>query len=78
MFYYRDKDCREIDIIILKDNTIYPIEIKRSSSVKSDWARHFDALSRFNEKMGNGVVICMNDQEIPIRTGVTAIPVSYI
>jgi hypothetical protein len=62
----------------VKDNTLYPIEIKRSATVKSDWARHFDALSRFQEKKGNGVVICLTRDEVPIRTGVTAIPVDYI
>ena len=78
IFYYRDKDSREIDIIILKDNTIYPVEIKRSATVKSDWARHFEAVSRFSEEKGNGAVICMISEEVPVRTGVTAIPVSYI
>jgi len=78
IFYYRDKDCREIDVLIVKDNTLYPIEIKRSATVKSDWARHFDALSRFQENNGHGAVICLNRDEVPIRTGVTAIPVDYI
>ncbi len=78
IFYYRDKDSREIDIIILKDNTIYPVEIKRSATVKSDWARHFEAVSRFSEEKGNGAVICMISEEVPVRTGVMAIPVSYI
>jgi predicted AAA+ superfamily ATPase len=78
IFYYRDKDCREIDVLILKDNTIYPVEIKKSATVKSEWARHFEAVSRFSEKKGHGAVICMNSEEVPIRAGVMAIPVSYI
>lgn len=78
LFYYRDRDCREIDILILKDNTIYPIEIKRSATVKSDWAKHFDVLSRFSEEKGDGAVICMTGEDVPIKSGVRAIPVSYI
>ncbi|HBC87213.1 MAG TPA: ATPase [Lentisphaeria bacterium] len=78
IFYYRDKDCREIDLLILKDNTIYPVEIKKSATVKGEWARHFDAISRFSEEKGNGAVICMSSEEVPLRPGVMAIPVSYI
>ena len=32
IFYYRDTDNKEIDLIIEQDNILYPIEIKKSGS----------------------------------------------
>ena len=34
IFYYRDKDKKEIDLLILEDGIIYPVEIKPSAAVK--------------------------------------------
>ena len=31
-YYYRDRDGKEIDLLILRDGTIYPIEIKKTAS----------------------------------------------
>ena len=31
LYYYRDRDQKEVDILYIKDHTIYPIEIKRVS-----------------------------------------------
>ncbi len=32
LYYYRDKDKKEVDILIDQDNTLYPIEIKKSTT----------------------------------------------
>ena len=29
LYYYRDRDQKEVDILYIKDQTIYPIEIKK-------------------------------------------------
>ena len=31
LYYYRDRDQKEVDILYIKDQTLYPIEIKRVS-----------------------------------------------
>ena len=66
IYYYRDKDQREIDLIIYKNGTLYPIEIKKSSNPKKDAIKHFNVFENTNTKVGNGSVICLSNNLIPI------------
>ena len=78
LYYYRDKDKREIDLLIYKDGTLYPIEIKKSASPGSEAIKHFkalnpvteserfDDLSQYKTEIGNGAVICMANDLRPI------------
>ena len=36
MYYYRDKDAKEIDIVIEHDGVVNPIEIKKTSNPGSE------------------------------------------
>ena len=77
VYYYRDKEKREIDLLIYEDGTLYPIEIKKSASPGTEAVKHFKALNpvtepeRFGEleqyktEIGNGAVICMAADLLP-------------
>ena len=78
MYYYRDKEKREIDILIYESGTLYPIEIKKSASPGKDAVKHFKALNpvtepeRFGEleqyktEIGSGAVVCMATDLLPV------------
>ncbi len=78
LYYYRDKDQKEIDLLIHQDGTLYPIEVKKAVSPGRVAIRHFDVLSpvetpeQFGElaslktKIGSGNVLCMASDVIPI------------
>jgi len=74
MYYYRDRDQREIDVLIVKDGTAYPIEIKKTSQPGRDAIRHFSAVATTGLAMGPGAVICLTDQRVPITAEVDAVP----
>ena len=79
IFYYRDKDQKEIDLIIEDNNTIYPIEIKKAATIQKDWGKSFSVLSKINNKsIGKGYIVCMVEKPVNISNTVTAIPVEYI
>jgi hypothetical protein len=79
IFYYRDKDQKEIDLIIEDNNTIYPIEIKKSATIQKDWSKNFSALSKItNKSIGKGYVVCLVETPVNISSNVTAIPIEYI
>ncbi len=78
MYYYRDKDGVEIDLLIDKDNILYPIEIKSAASIKRIWAKGFQALDRLNLQRGPGAVLCLADKAQFIEDKVTAIPITEI
>lgn len=66
IYYYRDKDQREIDLIIHENDTLYPIEIKKSGNPSKDSIKHFNVFANTNVKVGNGSVICLSNNLIPI------------
>jgi hypothetical protein len=78
IYFYRDQDGKEIDFLISQDNTLYPIEVKKSANPKKDWIRHFSSLKRFKIKTGSGSAICLSDQILPLNETVSAIPVALI
>ena len=72
--YYRDKDQREIDLLIVQDGIAYPLEIKKTSSPSKDDIRHFGALARLDLPVGPGGVICLVEQPLPLTTSTQSIP----
>ena len=76
IYYYRDKDKKEIDVIIEKNSKLYPIEIKKTANPDKSMLKHFSIIP--NEKLGEGSVICLCKEDFPITEKVNAIPVSYI
>ena len=36
IYYYRDKDGKEIDLLLVQDQAIYPVEIKKSASPRRE------------------------------------------
>ncbi|MFC1852377.1 ATP-binding protein [candidate division CSSED10-310 bacterium] len=77
-YYYRDKDKKEIDLLIIQDGTIYPIELKKTASPSKHDIRHFRLLDRLKHPVGQGGVICLIERLLPLTESVQAIPVSLL
>ncbi len=73
-YYYRDKDQREIDLLLVQDGIIYPLEIKKTASPSCDDVRHFGALERLGLPIGPGGVICLAEQSLPLTASAQSIP----
>lgn len=78
IYFYRDKDMKEIDLIIEENGKLYPIEIKKKSEPNKDDIKHFSVLNKFNKPIGEGAVICLAQTWLPITRGVNRIPISYL
>ena len=59
MYYYRDKDAREIDIILEQNGELNLIEIKKSANPAPEILRSFSVLEKTGLNRGKGAVICM-------------------
>ena len=59
IYYYRDKDAKEIDLVLEQDGELHPIEIKKSANPASEILRVFPVLDKSSLKRGNGAVICL-------------------
>lgn len=76
--YYRDNNGKEIDLLIMENGKIYPIEIKKSADPGKSAIKNFSVLSSFNKEVGEGAVICMSSEQYPIDKNISVIPVSTI
>jgi predicted AAA+ superfamily ATPase len=59
LYYYRDKDAKEIDIVLEHDGVLNPIEVKKSSNPGAELIRVFHLLDRSSTPRSKGAVICM-------------------
>jgi predicted AAA+ superfamily ATPase len=67
LFYYRDKDKNEIDVLIENGDMLYPIEIKTSSDPAKSMVSAFRCLQGItNKKIGAGAVICLAKERLPL------------
>lgn len=59
MYYYRDKDAKEIDIVLEHDGVLNPIEIKKTSNPGSELTKVFALLDKASVPRSKGAIICM-------------------
>ena len=81
LYFYRDSNKKEIDLIIYQDGIVSPVEIKKGSAPK-DAVKNFSVLNPIEEeaasedvfsgtahlktKVGTGAVVCMPPDLIPV------------
>ena len=76
--YYRDNNGKEIDLLILENDYIYPVEIKKSADPGKEAIKNFSVLESLNEKQGEGAVICLSEVMYPLDCMNKVVPVSMI
>lgn len=62
IYYYRDRDAKEIDLVLEGDGKLCPIEIKKTATPDKRLSRVFKAIDKAPLKLGTGAVVCMADR----------------
>ncbi len=78
IFFYRDKQKREIDLLIKRGNSLYPIEIKKTATPSKDAIRNFAALSDLNMIIEAGALVCMARESTLLTDNVVITPPDFI
>ena len=82
IYFYRDKDKYEIDLLIEQNNILFPIEIKKTASPSSEDAKNFFITNRIkNCEIAQGIIICNCSQILNVKnkdSSVLAVPVEFI
>ena len=78
IYFYRDKDMREIDIVLEENGKLYPLEIKQKTNPNTDDIKNFSVLSQFNKETAPGGVLCLAETWHPLGKKDYVIPVTYI
>lgn len=58
IYYYRDKDTKEIDLIIEGNGKLYPIEIKKTATPDVRLTRVFNVINKSPLQRGTGAILC--------------------
>lgn len=77
LFYYRDIDQKEIDLIYAGMNNLYPIEIKKSTSPKNP-TKNFKVLDKYRMPIMPGLIIDNCDRIRPVNENAYDYPVSLL
>ena len=77
LFYYRDIDKKEIDLLIVEGDKMYPIDIKKGKE-PSKPDKNFGVLQQFKMDVQPGIILCMSDELIPYNRGSWYCPVSVL
>lgn len=78
LYYYRDNNQKEIDLLIFYDNKVYPVEIKKSANPGKVAVKNFDVVEKFGVEVGNGIVLCMTENILAIDDKNYFVPIEYI
>lgn len=78
LYFYRDRDGREVDLLIECDDTLFPVEIKKTAAPSTRTIGPFDSLRRLGRTIGPGAVLCLCESDVPLSREVVAIPTSYL
>lgn len=79
LYFYRDKDMNEIDLLIEDSGTLYPLEIKKHADPQKSDLAAFAVLDKIpNMKRGSGGVICLYDNLITLKDEDRVIPIKYL
>ena len=78
IFYYRNKDGREIDFLISRDGKLFPLEVKRSTRVDRGVLKLFSSLKKLKLDVGPGAVVSLYPQVLSIDEENMSVPVGIL
>jgi predicted AAA+ superfamily ATPase len=90
LYYYRDKDKKDIDLLIYIDRKLHPVEIKKTAAPDRAMVRNFQVLEKAERTaeeesplspapaIGSGALICQIPQYLPINEHHAYVPVGFL
>ena len=78
MWYYRDSNYNEIDMVIESDGALHPLEIKRSANPGNELIQAFHLLDKASVPRGTGAIICMRPKLSAINSENYIVPIWMI
>ena len=75
VYYYRDIDSKEIDIVVESDGELHPMEIKKTASPPTELTGVFKLLDKASVPRGLGAVICTRKELSALGKKTMIVPV---
>ena len=61
LYFYRDRDAKEIDVVLEGDGKLFPLEIKKTATPDKRLTRVFGVIDKSPLQLGTGAILCMAD-----------------
>ena len=79
IYFYRDKDMKEIDLIVVDQDKLYPIEIKKTMNPQKTMVKNFSVLKRaLGFKVDKEIILCLVDRDTLLSENILAYPIKLI
>ena len=78
LYYYRDNNGKEIDLLIIHEDNIYPVEIKKGANPGKEAIKNFNIVEKFEMNSPNGIVICLSKDIHALDEKNYMLPIEYI
>lgn len=79
IYFYRDHNKNEIDLLIEEAGTLYPVEIKKSAHPQLGMAKSFGQIQSVpGFTAGHGCILCLAENRKELSNSVTALPLEYL
>ncbi len=76
LYFLRDSNRVEIDLLLERDGVLHPIEIKKTAAPTKAMTKNFERFRASGLKnLGYGAVVCMTDAVRPLSETAAAVPV---
>lgn len=77
LYYYRDIDGKEIDLLLVEGDKIYPMEIKKAKA-PNHADKNFSVLNKLKLEVQTGIILCMADEMVPYNREAWYFPAAAI
>ena len=76
LYFYRDSNKKEVDFILEKNMTLYPMEVKKTTSPTGNYCASLNVVENLRKPVGKGAVICLSPDIMPVpKRDVVVVPV---
>lgn len=77
LYFYRDIDGKEIDLLLAEGDRLYPMEIKKAKAPEHA-DKNFQVLEKLKLDVQPGIILCMADELLPYNREAWYFPVAAI
>ena len=79
LYFYRDYNQREVDLLIDANGKLHPVEIKKNASISNTGFKGFGFLEKaLDRPMGHGCVLCFSPALAPYDRNTDLVPIGYL
>jgi predicted AAA+ superfamily ATPase len=76
LYFCRDANKKEVDFVLEKNMTLYPVEVKKTTSPLGSDCANFGIIDKLKKQIGRGAVICLSQDIMPVpKKNAVVVPV---